>query len=380
MWQTAAMRVTVIVDPSTSTDTPLPASVDLAAAWQKSVPSAHTSPVTFPTSVRAYAMNASHNAQSFRSDQNVTRKGSPQRGSLSLCQMDTDAHIVSVAQSLATAVGRTACTDAPMQPNSLHITGGGHSSVFLAVPHQVVALDHAMPAPRGWWAFREFLSAVGVTTTLQWGQVLDPDVIKDFSAALREVSERIDSRALTVLWDQPTPLTGFHGLSATNALDEVVESQEAQHHERWLGELADKIHPPTQPLLAEQSTARQRARADGSGAGGGLAWFLSLLGVRHTALAPWLWHHVDLSEQCKNSDLIVVVQQNLDARTLSRSAAGLAGAAAQNYAVPVIVLTHDCLMNRRELAEHGVTAAYTSSSGDLLHDAQRIARSWNNLL
>lgn len=279
---------------------------------------------------------------------------------------DTSTDWTFSAAALATACGVTSLL--PHGPTNPHHTA-------------VLAVDHAMTAAHGWGVWAHLSRELTGTNLPAWRTQPPAHAATALATSIHAARDLLRHADLHVVWDQPTPLTGFHGLGAVNALDGHEDPHTAQDNERFLTELISHYpHTDPQRSLTPTPSAKDLARVEGAGTGGGLTWLLSLSGVRHSHLTPYLANALNAETICASSDLIVAVQPTLDARTIATTPAGIAAQAAAPHAIPVVVVATDIIMGRRERAQHGIAGAYPSTTATYNDTLQRVARTWHEVL
>ena len=181
----------------------------------------------------------------------------------------------------------------------------------------------------------------------------------DLQVALPQAAARTQGVELIVAHRGDTPLLGLKGASATAVETLGWSTQQAQDHERRIGEFADRVRrilPPRTDLLSGKV---QRTDLDpGSGAGGGAGFALAALGARLLPGADVFAETVGLRAHIAASDLVVVATQVFDWRSLAYDTVATVVRAAVEAAVPAIVLAHDVEVGRRETMSLGASAAY----------------------
>ena len=222
---------------------------------------------------------------------------------------------------------------------------------------------------------------------------------------LGEVLDRLRGIDLVGATASDIPLLGLHGASAGAAEARAATREAAQVHERAIGDLtaalwqarerarADAGPGPLGLTLASAGagTGTPRARdltgLPGAGSGGGLGFALALLGARLMPGAAVYAQAVGLRDRAEAADLVVTARQDLDGASFHGSGAEQAALAASGFGIACVVLSEHSMMNRRELAAVGLSAAYplhadAVDSGAGLADrvadvAERVARSWS---
>ena len=213
----------------------------------------------------------------------------------------------------------------------------------------------------------------------------------DLEVALPRAVERTAGVELVAAYRADTPLLGLKGASAV-AVDALGWSrQQAQDHERLIGEFADRvrrIRPPRTDLLTGRAP---RLDLDpGSGAGGGAGFALAAIGARLRPGADVFAEIVGLRDQVAGADLVVVATQVFDWRSLAYDTVATVVQAAVDDATPAILLAHEVEVGRRETMSLGASAAYSVVDPRSLRDrgetdplaaltalARRVAGTWS---
>ncbi|WP_446663982.1 glycerate kinase [Flexivirga sp. B27] len=181
----------------------------------------------------------------------------------------------------------------------------------------------------------------------------------DLEVALRRAEERVSGIELVAAYQGDTPLVGLKGASAVAVELLGWTRQQAQDHERRIGEFADRakrIRPPRTDLL----TGKQR-RLDlepGSGAGGGAGFALGVLGARLAPGADVFAESVGFGNEVARADLVAVATRIFDWRSLAYDTVATTVAAAVAAATPAILLAEEVEVGRRETMSLGASAAY----------------------
>ena len=216
--------------------------------------------------------------------------------------------------------------------------------------------------------------------------------LPDLRAALRTVD-------LMAAVDVDVPLLGLQGASAGFSPQKGATPQQAQDLERALGAFAHAATTAAGPLrtgpgadlLGTTDTRAARLSAlPGAGAAGGLGFALALLGARLLPGARLVADAVDLPARIAAHDLVVTGEGRTDWQSLHGKVVAEVAARALAFAVPVVVVSGEVLVGRRELSAAGVTAAYAVAegpeavraalgdpAGTLRARTTRVARTWS---
>jgi len=180
---------------------------------------------------------------------------------------------------------------------------------------------------------------------------------------------------LVVATDVDSPLLGHHGAAATFGPQKGADPAQVEELERR--------------LTAWVAETRGDPEAPGSGAGGGTAYGLLLLGGRRVSGVQTVVDAVDLPGRAENADLLVTGEGRLDATSLLGKVPRGVAWAAQRAGRPCVVVAGDSVVGRREYAAAGIDAVYTlvetfgrtqalDRPAELLETlAVRVAREWS---
>ena len=180
--------------------------------------------------------------------------------------------------------------------------------------------------------------------------------------ALGPVRHRLADTDLVVAVAQDTPLLGLHGAGAQ--LQKFgLSAGAAQRMERRTADLAHHAFEQARnlpPLRISLDAAAEVAGpgAPYTGAGGGVAFMLGLLGARLLPGAQVLAGELGLRETLGEADLVLTGTASLDNHSMHQGVVPTVGTLTAEYGLPVVALAHDVMVNRRELANVGVSAAY----------------------
>ncbi|MBW0254154.1 glycerate kinase [Cellulomonas sp. PS-H5] len=216
-------------------------------------------------------------------------------------------------------------------------------------------------------------------------------------------------RDLVVLHAHDLPLLGLGGVSADLAEAGRVDADAAQDVERSVagfvraaGEAAaltgdggrrdllggGVAGAPAGP--GARAPGSRAALVPGSGAGGGAAFALGLLGARLVDGASWVADAVDLPGRAAEVDLVLTGTSVLDATALEHGVVGVAAHAALPLGVPAIAVAAHLRTGRRDWGAAGLAAGFgvVEAPGDedawrrdpsaaLRARVPRIARTWS---
>lgn len=216
--------------------------------------------------------------------------------------------------------------------------------------------------------------------------------LPDLRAALRTVH-------LLAAVDVDVPLLGLQGASAGFSPQKGATPQQAQDLERALGAFAHaattalgpvRTGPGADLLAAPDARAGRLAALPGAGAAGGTGFALALLGARLLPGASLMADVVGLADRIAVHDLVVTGEGRTDWQSLHGKVVSEVAARALPHAVPVVVVSGEVLVGRRELSAAGITASYAVAeaadavgaaladpAGTLRARAARVARTWS---
>jgi glycerate kinase len=179
---------------------------------------------------------------------------------------------------------------------------------------------------------------------------------------------------LLVATDVDSPLLGHHGAASTYGPQKGATPADVDELDRRLSAWAEETGGD--------------ASAEGSGAGGGLAYGLMLLGGRRVSGVQTVVEAVDLVGRASQVDLVVTGEGRLDGTSLLGKVPRGVAWAAQRAGRPCVVIAGDSVVGRREYAAAGIDAVYTlvetygreaalGRAAELLQAlAARVAREW----
>lgn len=211
----------------------------------------------------------------------------------------------------------------------------------------------------------------------------EEDIDADVLAAAHRVLADAD---VVVAAATQAPLLGLHGSGAM--LADRLGPAEAQRLDSRAGELAARMErlgralPARTVLLGgghEHGGPSRPGRADGTGAGGGAANALGVLGGRLLHGPDVVASAVGLPEAVASTDVALTATAVLDAPAVDASVVATVGRAAMEHGLPVVVLAEEVHTSRREVARAGISATYETGAGgvDALEAwARRLARTW----
>lgn len=206
------------------------------------------------------------------------------------------------------------------------------------------------------------------------------DLPDDALGLLADVRIALAGVELVAATDDDLPLLGFHGTSAAHAQARGATAEQAQQLEAALGRFADVAQRSLvagRPLLG-----RGLAAAAGSGAAGGAAFALLLLGASRTDGVATVCDAVGLDTRLAAADLVVTVSEHVHGGALHHGVTAEVARRALAVGVPVVLIAARLEVGRREAMATGLAGAYQlATAGDvvaaLTRRAERVARTWS---
>ena len=190
---------------------------------------------------------------------------------------------------------------------------------------------------------------------------------------LRETRVAWRGTPIVAATSESLPLLGFHG-AATHAEEALGLSRaESQEAENALGAYLDRTRralPPRRDLLTGKD--RRLDREPGAGSGGGVAFGLGLIGAQLRPGAQVSAELAGLDRAVAGSDLVVIGEDVFDWRSLQDTVLAHVGEIAAGLGRPVVVLSREAHVGRRESASLGVSGVYSAvPAGRLSADVRR---------
>ncbi len=184
--------------------------------------------------------------------------------------------------------------------------------------------------------------------------------------ALAAAQTLLADRDLVVACAEQLPLQGLHGAGADLSRRHGVAPARAQELDRAIGRWTDLLErqagaTPSRRrglALAGADGPRRLARRPRSGAAGGVAALLDVLGGRLLDGAAAVADLLGLSVAVGRSDLVITAAARLDADAVHGGVVATVGEAGLGSGVPVVVVAPRVELSRRELAQIGVVASY----------------------
>ena len=230
--------------------------------------------------------------------------------------------------------------------------------------------------------------------------------------AIVELRAALRGRDLVALHAHDLPLLGLGGVSADLAEARRADAATAQAAERAVGAFVHAAGAAADagaradlagrdllgggpgapgPRGAARAAASRAALAPGSGAGGGAAFALGLLGARLVEGAAWVADAVDLAGRAAAADLVLTGTGVLDGASLEHGVVAAAARAALPLGVPAVAVAAQLATGRRDWGAAGLAAGFAvlEHPGDderwrrdpvaaLRARLPRIARTWSH--
>ncbi len=184
---------------------------------------------------------------------------------------------------------------------------------------------------------------------------------------------------LVIAVSSTRPLLGFNGMSAAvrdgRELDESIARAAQAQEQRW-SEIAREGDAVA--TLRTLIGPTRLSDLPGSGAAGGLAYCLAVLGGRIQPAAPVLSELAGADAAAETADLVVAVVPTLEPRTLDDGVIPAASMLAARHGVPAIVIAPHTRIGRRDLMNAGITSAHEGPPGKdgLSQAVRRVAQTW----
>jgi glycerate kinase len=229
----------------------------------------------------------------------------------------------------------------------------------------------------------------GAPAAAQGGSVAAGRLTAQDLAPLRELRAALAGRDLVVLHTHDLPLTGLSGMSADLGTAGRVDAGTAQRIEgdlaRFAHAAATAVGAPARPSLltapaapgvagepaAARAASARDALAPGSGAGGGSAFALMLLGARLVDGGTWVADVVDLPARVAAADVVVTGVGVLDAAALDAGVVAAVARTALPTGVPALAIAARLRTGRRDWGAAGLAAGFGVVEDDGTQDAWR---------
>ena len=158
------------------------------------------------------------------------------------------------------------------------------------------------------------------------------------------------------------PLLGLHGAGAALAGYPGLDATIAQRAENWVGEHVAAWERANEGTVRHSLLTGDRAprlgRAPHSGAGGGAAFALALLGAQLRPGAQLVAAEVGLAEALAEADLVITAAPALDGDAMHDGVPAVVGENAMEVGLPVVAIGWEVHTSRRDGARVGISATY----------------------
>ena len=159
------------------------------------------------------------------------------------------------------------------------------------------------------------------------------------------------------------PLLGLHGAGAALARYPGLDAAIAQRAEHRVGEQVAAWERADAGTVRHSLLTGDRAprpgRAPHSGAGGGAAFALGLLGARLLPGAALVAAEVRLAEALADADLVITAAPALDGDAMHDGVPAVVGENAMEFGLPVVAIGWEVHTSRRDGARVGISATYS---------------------
>ena len=168
------------------------------------------------------------------------------------------------------------------------------------------------------------------------------------------------------------------GPSSTLALEPDLSlrgTSNTDFHRLW----AELLHKTMRPQLAingQSASVVEPGRLPGSGASGGAATIIGILGGRLVSDGDFLLHHTDCKTKIEASDLLIICEPELHSPALAESSLDLLTEIASESAIPVLAIGLHSTLSAHERAQWGIHGILVDESGNLDALGRRAARTW----
>ena len=196
-----------------------------------------------------------------------------------------------------------------------------------------------------------------------------------FARAIEHAQNAVSGREFYAAYSTSRPL---FGPSSTLALEpdlSLRDSGDTAFNRRW----AELLHKTMRPQLAvsgQSASIVEPGRLPGSGASGGAAAIVGLLGGRLVSDGDFLLHHTDCESSIEASDLVIICEPELHSPALAESSLDLLTEIASRSAIPVLAIGAHSTLSAHERAQWGIHGILVDETGNLDALGYRAARTW----
>ena len=196
-----------------------------------------------------------------------------------------------------------------------------------------------------------------------------------FARAIEHAQNAVSGREFYAAYSTSRPL---FGPSSTLALEpdlSLRDTGDTAFNRRW----AELLHKTMRPQLAvsgQSASVVEPGRLPGSGASGGAAAIVGLLGGRLVSDGDFLLHHTDCESFIEASDLVIICEPELHSPALAESSLNLLTEIASRSAIPVLAIGAHSTLSAHERAQWGIHGILVDETGNLDALGRRAARTW----
>jgi glycerate kinase len=203
---------------------------------------------------------------------------------------------------------------------------------------------------------------------------------------LSRLHPALDRAELVLATDVDNPLLGPRGAAAVYGPQKGAGAADIEVLDAALAHLSQVLGTAT----GAGSRGHPAATLPGAGAAGGVGFAaLAVLGASARPGIELLLELTGFLEKLPGAALVITGEGSLDRQTLAGKAPAGVAAAARAHGVPVVAVAGRCLLDRAELADAGISAAYaltdlepdparcmTEAEPLLERLSERVAREW----
>lgn len=196
-----------------------------------------------------------------------------------------------------------------------------------------------------------------------------------FARAIEHAQNVVSGREFYAAYSTSRPL---FGPSSTLALEpdlSLRDTGDTAFNRRW----AQLLHKTVRPQLAvsgQSASVAEPGRLPGSGASGGAAAIVGLLGGRLVPDGDFLLHHTNCERFIEASDLVIICEPELHSPALAESSLDLLTEIASRSAIPVLAVGAHSTLSAHERAQWGIHGILVDETGNLDALGYRAARTW----
>lgn len=168
------------------------------------------------------------------------------------------------------------------------------------------------------------------------------------------------------------------GPSSTLALEpdlSLRDTDDTGFNRQW-AELLHKTMRPQLVINGQSASVVEPGRLPGSGASGGAATIIGILGGRLVSDGNFLLHHTDCKTKIEASDLLIICEPELHSPALAESSLDLLTEIASESAIPVLAIGVHSTLSAHERAQWGIHGILVDEAGNLDVLGRRAARTW----